>query len=53
MAQGRVPAAAVDIDDAVPIALLGMMDIEQQRQSRIHAINDVGLGVTHGWTLRF
>jgi hypothetical protein len=33
MAQGCMPPAAIDVDHTVPIALLGMMDIEQQRQA--------------------
>jgi len=33
MAQGRMPAAAIDVNDAVAIALLGVMDIQQQRQA--------------------
>src|SRR6185503_10171938 len=45
---GRMPAAAVDVDDAVAVALLWTVDIHEQREAGIHPVDHVALDVMHG-----
>src|SRR4051794_25314968 len=47
VAEGRVPTATVDVDHTEPLGVLGMVDIHQQGQAGMHAVDHITFDVRH------
>src|SRR5215213_6489476 len=51
VAEGRVPTATVDVDHTELLGVLGMVDIHQQGQAGMHAVDHVTFDVRHSSVL--